>query len=104
MEDISALLAVPGMSWSLRAAPVVAAALWLLISVSLWRGGFTDLVEQLTRPRWTRADRLRALAMLPIRAVLLTLVAAFAAAMTTAGLLFNAAVVLNVAQVVRAAL
>jgi hypothetical protein len=102
VDEIEMLLAVPGMDLALRAAPFAGFAVWLVIVFSLWRGGFRDLTEKLTRPRWAGRERARALAMLPLRALLLAGVAAFAAGMTLLGLLFNAAVVLNILQVVRA--
>lgn len=101
MDDIESLLSVPGMALALKFAPYAAAAIWLVIAVNLFRGGFRDLAERLTRPRWAGAERARAALMLPLRAVLLTAVAGFAAAMTVLGLLFNAAVVLNVVQLLR---
>ncbi|MFS2316837.1 hypothetical protein RMQ97_02760 [Maricaulis sp. D1M11] len=95
------LLAVPGMDVVLQFAPFFWGALWLLVTVSLWRGGFNDLIEQLTRPRWSGAERARALLMLPIRAVLLAFVAGFAAAATTFGLGVQIGIVLMVINVIR---
>ena len=103
MEEFKALLAAPGMETALRIAPVVAGAIWLFITVSLWRGGFTDLVEKITRPRWAGRERARALAMLPVRAVLLMLVAGLGTLMTMLGLMFNVAVILNVVELIRSA-
>lgn len=101
VEEIEGLLSVPGMALAIRLAPHVAVIVWIFVAVNLWRGGFTDLVERLTRPRWAGRERVRALVMIPVRAAMLTLVAGFAAAMTVLGLLFNAAVVLNIVQAVR---
>lgn len=101
MEEIEGLLAVPGMALALRLSPLVAVAVWIFVTVNLWRGGFTDLTERLTRPRWAGPERARAAMMIPVRAVMLAAVGGFAAAMTVLGLLFNAAVVLNIIQAVR---
>lgn len=101
MDDIQSLLAVPGMSLALRLAPYAAIAVWILIAVNLFRGGFRDLTERINRPRWAGRERAHAIAMLPLRAVMLTSVAGFAAVMTVLGLLFNAAVILNLVQLVR---
>lgn len=94
--ELEDLLAVPGMATLLEFAPLFAGALWLLLTVVLWRGGFNDLVEQITRPRWAGAARARAFAMLPVRAVLLSVVAGFGSAMTTLGIAFNIAILLNI--------
>lgn len=101
MDEVEALIGVPGMGVVLALAPYGAGALWLLITVSLWRGGFTDLTERLTRPRWAGPERARAAAMIPVRAVLLVAVAAIGAAMTTLGILFNLAVILNIVAALR---
>ena len=101
MEEIEFLLSVPGMPLALRLAPLVAVVVWIFITVNLWRGGFTDLTERLSRPRWAGPERARAVMMIPLRALMLAGVAAFAAVMTVLGLLFNAAVILNIIQAVR---
>lgn len=101
MEEIEFLLSVPGMPLALRLAPLVAVVVWIFITVNLWRGGFTDLTERLSRPRYAGPERARAVVMIPLRALMLAGVAAFAAVMTVLGLLFNAAVILNIIQAVR---
>ncbi|MEP3073580.1 hypothetical protein [Maricaulis sp.] len=101
MEEIEFLLSVPGMPLALRLAPLVAVVVWIFITVNLWRGGFTDLTERLSRPRYAGPERARAVMMIPLRALMLAGVAAFAAVMTVLGLLFNAAVILNIIQAVR---
>jgi hypothetical protein len=101
VEEIESLLSVPGMPLALRLAPLVAVVVWIFITVNLWRGGFTDLTERLSRPRWAGPERARAVMMIPLRALMLAGVAAFAAVMTVLGLLFNAAVILNIIQAVR---
>ncbi|MBO6764244.1 hypothetical protein [Maricaulis sp.] len=101
MEEIEFLLSVPGMPLALRLAPLVAVVVWIFITVNLWRGGFTDLTERLSRPRWAGPERARAVMMIPLRALMLAGVAGFAAVMTVLGLLFNAAVILNIIQAVR---
>jgi hypothetical protein len=89
------------MPLALRLAPLVAVVVWIFITVNLWRGGFTDLTERLSRPRYAGPERARAVVMIPLRALMLAGVAAFAAVMTVLGLLFNAAVILNIIQAVR---
>lgn len=101
MEEIEFLLSVPGMPLALRLAPLVAVVVWIVITVNLWRGGFTDLTERLSRPRYAGPERARAVMMIPLRALMLAGVAGFAAVMTVLGLLFNAAVILNIIQAVR---
>lgn len=101
MEEIEFLLSVPGMPMALRLAPLVAVVVWIFITVNLWRGGFTDLTERLSRPRYAGPERARAVMMIPLRALMLAGVAAFAAVMTVLGLLFNAAIILNIVQAVR---
>jgi hypothetical protein len=101
VEEIEFLLSVPGMPLALRLAPLVAVVVWIFITVNLWRGGFTDLTERLSRPRYAGPERARAVMMIPLRALMLAGVAAFAAVMTVLGLLFNAAIVLNIVQAVR---
>jgi len=101
VEEIEFLLSVPGMPLALRLAPLVAVVVWIFITVNLWRGGFTDLTERLSRPRWAGPERARAVMMIPLRALMLAGVAGFAAVMTVLGLLFNAAVILNIIQAVR---
>ncbi|GLK52557.1 MAG: hypothetical protein CMH94_02975 [Oceanicaulis sp.] len=101
MEEIEFLLSVPGMPLALRLAPLVAVVVWIFITVNLWRGGFTDLTERLSRPRYAGPERARAVMMIPLRALMLAGVAGFAAVMTVLGLLFNAAVILNIIQAVR---
>ena len=101
MEEIEFLLSVPGMPMALRLAPLVAVVVWIFITVNLWRGGFTDLTERLSRPRYAGPERARAVMMIPLRALMLAGVAGFAAVMTVLGLLFNAAVILNIIQAVR---
>ena len=85
----------------MRLAPLVAVVVWIFITVNLWRGGFTDLTERLSRPRYAGPERARAVMMIPLRALMLAGVAGFAAVMTVLGLLFNAAVILNIIQAVR---
>lgn len=94
--ELEDLLAVPGMGTLIDFAPLFGGVLWLLLTVLLWRDGFNDLFEQLTRPRWKGAARAHALAMIPLRALLLSGVAALGSAMTTLGLMFNLAILLNV--------
>lgn len=94
--ELEDLLAVPGMSTLLEFAPLFGGALWLLLTVILWRDGFNDLFEQVTRPRWAGEARARAIAMIPLRALLLSGVAALGATMTTIGLAFNFAILLNI--------
>jgi len=101
VEEIEFLLSVPGMPMALRLAPLVAVVVWIFITVNLWRGGFTDLTERLSRPRYAGPERARAVMMIPLRALMLAGVAAFAAVMTVLGLLFNAAIILNIVQAVR---
>ena len=101
MEEIEFLLSVPGMPLALRLAPLVAVVVWIFITANLWRGGFTDLTERLSRPRYAGPERARAVMMIPLRALMLAGVAGFAAVMTVLGLLFNAAVILNIIQAVR---
>ena len=101
MDEFQALLAVPGMGLALKAAPFAGVAIWLLITVSLWRGGFRDLTEKMTRPRWSGRDRVHAVMMLPVRALLLAGVAGLAAGMSLLGLLFNAAVILNLLSLIK---
>tara|TARA_B100000989_G_C19186690_1_gene321843 strand:+ start:217 stop:528 length:312 start_codon:yes stop_codon:yes gene_type:complete len=101
VEEIEFLLSVPGMPLALRLAPLVAVVVWIFITVNLWRGGFTDLTERLSRPRYAGPERARAVMMIPLRALMLAGVAGFAAVMTVLGLLFNAAVILNIIQAVR---
>lgn len=101
MEEIEFLLSVPGMPLALRLAPLVAVVVWIFITVNLWRGGFTDLTERLSRPRYAGPERARAVMMIPLRALMLAGVAGFAAVMAVLGLLFNAAVILNIIQAVR---
>ena len=103
MDEIYALLDAPGLSVTIRWAPVFGGILWLWLTVLLWRDGFNDLAEQLTRPRWKGRERARAIAMLPVRALMLTGVAGIGAAMTTLGLLFNLAVILNIVAAIRSA-
>lgn len=103
MDDIQYLLGVPGMPLALRLAPIVAVALWLLITVNLWRGGFRDLTERMSSQRRSGSERARAMTMIPLRALMLAGVAAFAALMSVLGLLFNAAVVLNLIAMIRGA-
>ncbi len=100
VEDFRALLDVPGMGLALKASPIAGVAIWLLITVALWRGGFRDLVERMTRPRWSAREKLHAAAMIPVRALMLAMVAAIAAAMSLAGLLFNAAIILNLVSLI----
>lgn len=90
------LLAVPGMSTLISFAPLFAGALWLLLIVILWKDGFNDLFERLTRPRWAGSARLHALAMIPLRALMLAGVAGLGSAMTTIGIMFNIAILLNI--------
>lgn len=101
-DELKILLDLPGMDLALKFAPLVWAVIWIFITVSLWRGGFTDLTEKLTRPRWTGRERVRAVMMMPVRAVMLALVAALAATISTLGIAFNAAVVVGVYQAISA--
>ena len=101
-DELKILLDLPGMDLALKFAPLVWAAIWIFITVSLWRGGFTDLMEKLTRPRWAGPERVRAVMMLPVRAVMLALVAALAATISTLGIAFNAAVIVGVVQAIGA--
>lgn len=94
--ELTELLAVPGMGTLLEFAPIFGGALWVLLTTLLWRDGFNDLAERLVRPRWSGAERLQALAMMPLRAVLLMGVAGLGAFMTTLGLGFNLAILLNI--------
>ncbi|WP_291841736.1 hypothetical protein [Maricaulis sp.] len=100
-EEIKALLGLPGMALALSFAPWVWGVIWIFITVSLWRGGFVDLVEKLTRPRWAGPERVRAVMMMPVRALMLALVAALAATVTTLGIGFNTAIVISVVQAIR---
>ncbi len=100
-EELQALLDLPGMDAAIRLAPIVWAVIWVLLTVLLWRGGFTDLVEKLTRPRWAGPARVEAIIMMPIRAVMLSGVAALTAVATTLGIGFNTAVILGIVQAVR---
>ncbi|RKR03612.1 hypothetical protein [Maricaulis maris] len=100
-EDIQALLDLPGMGLALKIAPLVWAVIWIFLTVSLWRGGFVDLVEKLNRPRWAGPERVRAVMMMPLRAMMLALVAALAATVTTLGIGFNVGVVMGVVQAIQ---
>ena len=102
MDELQALLDVPGMGLALKAAPFAGVAVWLLITACLWRGGFRDLTEKMSRPRWSPRDKLHALMMMPVRAVMLAGVAAIAAAMSLIGLMFNVAVILNLLNLLKA--
>ncbi|WP_297732389.1 hypothetical protein [uncultured Maricaulis sp.] len=101
-EELQALLDLPGMDIAIRLAPVVWGVIWVLLTVLLWRGGFTDLVEKLTRPRWAGPERVHAVMMMPLRALLLSGVAAITGVATTLGIGFNVAIVLGVVQAIRA--
>ncbi|MFY0636399.1 hypothetical protein [Maricaulis maris] len=101
-EELQALLNLPGMDVAIRLAPIVWAVIWVMLTVLLWRGGFTDLIEKLTRPRWAGPARVEAVMMMPIRALMLTGVAAVTGIITTLGIGFNAAVILGVMQAIRA--
>ena len=100
-DEIRALLDLPGMGLAITVGPVVWLVIWLFLSVCLWRGGFIYLVEKLTRPRWAGAERARAVMLMPVRAVMLTLAAALAATITTVGLAFNLAIVISVIEAIR---
>lgn len=102
MDEFRALLDVPGMGLALKASPFAGGLVWLLITVCLWRGGFRDLIERMTRPRWSAREKLHAAMMLPVRALVLAGVAAFAAVMSLLGLMFNVAVILNLINLVKA--
>lgn len=102
--EIRQLLNVPGMGTLLRAAPLFAGALWLWLVALLWKDGFNDLWERLTRPRWKGPERAHAAMMIPLRALMLMGVAGLGAAMTTLGLLFNIAIVLNIINAARGAM
>ncbi|MDF1768026.1 hypothetical protein [Maricaulis sp.] len=101
-EELQALLNLPGMDVAIRLAPIVWAVIWVMLTVLLWRGGFTDLIEKLTRPRWAGPARVEAVMMMPIRALMLTGVAAVTGIITTLGIGFNAAIILGVMQALRA--
>jgi len=89
------LLSAPGMGVLIDLAPIFGGGMWLLLTLILWRGGFNDLWEQMTRPRWTGADRARAMAMIPLRALMLIFAAGLASLATTVGLGFNFAVLIT---------
>ena len=89
------LLSAPGMGVLIQLAPIFGGAMWLVLTLILWRGGFNDLLEQVTRPRWSGSDRARALAMIPLRAVMLVFAAGLASLATTVGLGFNFAVLIT---------
>ena len=93
--EFEELLAAPGMGVLIEFAPFFGGIMWIVVTLILWRGGFDDLIEQMTRPRWSGAERLRAFAMLPLRALMLSLAAAFASLATTVGLGFNIAIVIT---------
>jgi len=93
--EFEELLSAPGMGALIEFAPIFGGAMWLVLTLILWRGGFNDLVEQMTRPRWSGADRMRALTMLPLRALSLVLAAGLASLATTVGLGFNFAVLIT---------
>lgn len=93
--DVMELLAAPGMATLLKLAPLAGGAAWLVVTALLWKDGFNDLFERFTRPRWSFSQRLATLAMIPWRAVMLSLAAALGAALTTLGLLVNIAIILN---------
>lgn len=99
--EFDELISAPGMSQVLRVAPIFGGVLWVWLTVLLWRDGFNDLVERLTRPRWTGSERARSALMLPLRALLLTGVAGLAAGFTTLGLVFNIGVILNIVAATR---
>jgi hypothetical protein len=101
-EELQALLNLPGMDVAIRLAPILWAVIWVMLTVLLWRGGFTDLIEKLTRPRWAGPARVEAVMMMPIRALMLTGVAAVTGIITTLGIGFNAAIILGVMQAIRA--
>ncbi len=92
------LLDAPGMAPLVEAGPLVGITIWILIAALLWRNGFNDLFERFTRPRWSAGQKLATLAMIPGRAVMLTLAAALGAALTTLGILINLAVILNLVR------
>jgi hypothetical protein len=94
--EFEELLNVPGMGMLLRGAPVFGGALWLWLLFLLWKDGFGDLYQQLTRPPWKGTNRTHTAIMIPLRALMLAGAAALGAAMTTLGLLFNIAVILNI--------
>jgi len=96
--EFDQLINVPGMDTLLRLAPIVGGALWLVLTTLLWRDGFNDLVEKAMRPVWKGKQRAQAMIMIPMRAIMLTLAAAIGAGMTTLGLLFNLAIILNIAN------
>ena len=89
------LLSAPGMGVLIDLSPVFGGGMWLVLTLILWRGGFNDLWEQMTRPRWAGAARARALAMFPLRALMLVLAAGLASLATTVGLGFNFAVLIT---------
>jgi hypothetical protein len=97
--ELEELLAVPGMGVLQDLAPIIVGTLWVWLTVLLWRGGFNDLLERLTRSHWSGKERSQALIMLPARALLLSLAAALGAVTTSLGLLINIAVILNIANI-----
>jgi len=99
-EEIRTMLDLPGMGLALRFAPIVWLVIWIFITVSLWRGGFTDLVEKLNRPRWAGPERVRAVIMMPARAIMLAVVAALAATVSLIGIGFNVAIIIGVVQAI----
>jgi hypothetical protein len=101
--EFDELLSAPGVSTLLDYAPIFGGILWVWLTVSLWRGGFNDLVEQLTWPDRSGAQRLRASVMLPVRALSLALAAGVGAGVTTLGISINIAVILNVVSVTTSA-
>lgn len=99
--EFDELISAPGMDLVLTVAPIVGGVLWIWLTVLLWRDGFNDLFERLSRPRWQGAERARSAVMIPLRAIMLTGVAGLAAGFTTLGLVFNIGVVLNIVNAAR---
>ena len=97
------LLSAPGVGTLLEYAPIFGGALWVWLTVSLWRGGFNDLIEQMTWPGRSGAQRFHAGVMMPVRAISLSLAAGLGAGVTTLGIVVNIAVILNVVSVATSA-
>lgn len=99
--EFEELISAPGMGQVLRVAPIFGGVLWVWLTVLLWRDGFNDLIERLTRPRWKGPERARSVLMLPLRALMLAGAAGLAAGFTTLGLVFNLGVILNIVNATR---
>ena len=99
--EFDELISAPGMSQVLTVAPIFGGILWVWLTVLLWRDGFNDLYERMTRPRWKGPEKARSALMIPLRAVMLIALAGLAAGFTTVGLVFNIGVVLNIVNAAR---